>query len=282
MMKNLEIRKLTPAEMSLAIDWADNEGWNPGLDDEMCFYNADTEGFFGGFLDNKMVSLISAVKYDTNYGFIGFYIVHPDFRGKGYGLPVWNKAIDYLSGRSIGLDAVPVQVENYSKSGFKYAHLNKTFKSLAVRTNNLDKDVQELSFADWDIIRTIDKRYHPDTRDDFLKCWLKQEHSFLAGYFDGDILVGYGKIRKCRHAYKMGPLFAPTKDVAQSLLNWLRNKIHEGSEFTLDIPVVNTFALELAEENNMELVFETVRMYKGEVKPIHMDHIYGLTSYELG
>jgi len=38
---NLEIRPMTSGELSLAIDWAAREGWNPGLDDAACFAEAD-------------------------------------------------------------------------------------------------------------------------------------------------------------------------------------------------------------------------------------------------
>lgn len=95
-MDNFSIRRLTRKEMRTAILWADREGWNPGIHDEKCFFNADPNGYFAGVLGDKIVSIISAVKYDNIYGFVGFYIVDPEFRGRGYGLPVWNRAMEYL------------------------------------------------------------------------------------------------------------------------------------------------------------------------------------------
>ena len=37
---------------------------------------------------------MAALKYDEEYGFIGRYIVKPQYRGKGYGYKVWQKAME--------------------------------------------------------------------------------------------------------------------------------------------------------------------------------------------
>ena len=78
----LVIRNMSEHELALALEWAAAEGWNPGLDDAKCFYAADPNGFFLGELDGKPVGCISAVAYDNAYGFLGLYMVAPDYRGK--------------------------------------------------------------------------------------------------------------------------------------------------------------------------------------------------------
>ncbi len=93
-------------ELDTAIGWAAAEGWNPGVHDGDCFYHADSNGFLMGLLDDEPIGSISAVRYGSSFGFIGYYIVRPEFRGKGYGLRLWNVAMRNLEGRSIGLDAV--------------------------------------------------------------------------------------------------------------------------------------------------------------------------------
>ena len=80
----LLIRALTRDEMSLAIEWAALEGWNPGLHDAACFHAADPDGFLVGELAGEPVGCISAVKYGSEFGFIGLYIVRPEFRGRGW------------------------------------------------------------------------------------------------------------------------------------------------------------------------------------------------------
>ncbi len=281
-MDNFSIRKLTRQEMKTAISWADREGWNPGIHDEECFYNADPNGFFAALYGDKIVSIISAVKYDNNYGFVGFYIVDPDYRGKGYGIAVWEKAMEYLDGYIIGLDGVPEQVENYKKSGFLYAHRNITFKGNSKKIKAGDNKVCELNKKDLHMLRSYDLRFMPDSRDAFFRCWMLQDDSWVIGIIEDEHMKAYGKIRKCNEGYKIGPLFADDGNKALSIFLELQNKIPEGSSFTIDIPETNKASLQMAKDFEMEYFFETVRMYKGKIPELPLDNIFGITTYELG
>ena len=78
------IRTMARPEVDLAIEWAAQEGWNPGLHDADCFYAADPSGYFVGLMDDEPIACISAVSYGETFGFIGFYIVRPEFRGRGH------------------------------------------------------------------------------------------------------------------------------------------------------------------------------------------------------
>jgi len=92
------IKTATRSELPLVIQWATAEGWNPGIADAECFYAADNKGFFIGLLNGEPIASISAVKYNENFGFIGLYIVRPAFRGRGYGLQLWQRGLNYLQG----------------------------------------------------------------------------------------------------------------------------------------------------------------------------------------
>jgi hypothetical protein len=73
-------------EVDFATALAASEGWNPGLHDAKCFYYVDPHGFLVGLLNGEPVGCISAVSYEGVFGFIGFYIVVPEHRGKGFGM----------------------------------------------------------------------------------------------------------------------------------------------------------------------------------------------------
>ena len=79
------IRPMTRPELDLAVEWAAAEGWNPGLYDADSFYAADPTGFLIGLLNDEPIAVISVVKYGQAFGFLGFYIVRPEYRGQGYG-----------------------------------------------------------------------------------------------------------------------------------------------------------------------------------------------------
>ncbi len=123
----LTIRVMDRSEIAITGDWAAAEGWNPGLDDAACFATVDPNGFYMGELDGVVASTISVVNYDDRFAFLGFYIVRPDLRGRGYGLRTWRAAIAQAGSRIVGLDGVVTQQENYRKSGFALAHRNIRF-----------------------------------------------------------------------------------------------------------------------------------------------------------
>ena len=85
-MSDLRIRSMRPDEISIAVNWATAEGWNPGFADDACFAAADPEGFFIGELEGAPAATVSCVNYGASFAFRGFYIVREDLRGRGYGL----------------------------------------------------------------------------------------------------------------------------------------------------------------------------------------------------
>lgn len=109
--------------------WAGDENWNPGNTDAHAFFAADPGGFLIGRLDGEPVACISVVKYGQAFGFLGFYIVRPELRGKGYGLEIWRAGMARLAGRNIGLDGVVALQGNYRKSGFRLAWNNSGMKA---------------------------------------------------------------------------------------------------------------------------------------------------------
>src|ERR687885_129921 len=117
-MNDLRIRTMRSDEISVAIDWAAAEGWNPGLADAACFATVDPEGFLIGEVDGAPAATVSCVNYSTSFAFLGFYIVRKDMRGRGHGLRIWKAAIAHAGPRVIGLDGVVSQQQNYRKSGF--------------------------------------------------------------------------------------------------------------------------------------------------------------------
>jgi GNAT superfamily N-acetyltransferase len=84
---------MRPDEISIAVNWAAAEGWNPGLADAACFGAADPEAFFIAELDGAPIATVSCVNYGASFAFLGFYIVRNDVRGRGYGRRIWNTAI---------------------------------------------------------------------------------------------------------------------------------------------------------------------------------------------
>ena len=277
------IRNMTQDEVeNMAVEWAAKEGWNPGLHDTPCFYTTDPKGFFVGLLGNEPISCISAVAYDRDFAFLGFYIVKPEHRGKGYGLKIWNAAITYLQTQNIGLDGVVEQQVNYKKSGFKLAYNNIRYEGVAKPTTKRFPELVQLSEVPFDDVAQYDTNLFPVPRPQFLQCWVKQPGSLVLVALQGNKVAGYSVIRKCRAGYKIGPLFADTKDLVNKLFLASGNFVEPGTKIYLDTPEVNQAAIQLAERHDMKKVFRTARMYTKSQPDIDLNKVFGVTTFELG
>lgn len=282
----LTIRPLHRDEMSLALEWAAAEGWNPGLHDAEPFLAQDPQGFLIGLLDGNPVAIISAVRYGAAFAFGGFYIVRPDCRGRGFGLQMRLAAMAQLAGRNVGLDGVLEQQENYRRYGFKFAHRNVRYAGEAhaaadalVPPQGVSVPLTALPFA---TLAAYDRAFFPEPREAFLRSWIAQPQTVALGLLVEDKLRGYGVLRACRQGYKIGPLFADTPALAETLFNALCSSLPVGAAIFLDVPECNAAAVALAKSHGMTPVFETARMYSGEAPDIALDRTYGITSYELG
>jgi GNAT superfamily N-acetyltransferase len=275
------IRNLRPNQISLAIDWAAAEGWNPGLADDACFASVDPEGFFIGELDGAPVATISCVNYDARFAFLGFYIVRADMRGRGYGMRIWNAAIAHAGARVIGLDGVVAQQDNYKKSGFQLAYANIRYGGTVTAPAAPRADVVALSDVPMASIEADDATVFPAPRPAFLRAWVGAPgHAGCAVMRDGR-LKGWGVIRPCRKGFKIGPLVADDRAMAETMLSTLFAKVG-GGEIFLDVPGVNREAIALAESFGLAPVFETARMYTGAIPPLRLERVFGVTSFELG
>ena len=95
-------------------------------------------------------------------------------------------------------------------------------------------------------------------------------------------LAGYGVIRKCQNGFKIGPLFADSPELAESLFLALKSKASASDAIFLDTPEINQAAVALAQKYNMQVSFETARMYTGECPNLPLNRIFGVTSFEIG
>lgn len=282
-MSKYMIRNMSAAEVkNIAVDWAQKEGWNPGLYDSTAFYQTDPNGFFVGLLDNNPVACISTVSYDGNFGFLGFYIVKEEFRGKGYGLSIWKKAMEYIGAHNVGLDGVVAQQPNYMKSGFKFAYSNIRYEGIVKACLSNDSKIVVFSDDQFEELVKYDSTLFPAVRIKFLSNWVKlpEAETFLS-YANREI-NGYATVRKCNVGYKIGPLFANDTETASALFAATCNFAGGGSTIYLDTPEVNLNAVVLAENYGMKKVFETARMYTKEKPSIDVSKIFGVTTFELG
>ncbi|MGB5100630.1 MAG: GNAT family N-acetyltransferase [Methanothrix sp.] len=280
--KGYSIKRAAGHEVDLVISWANSEGWNPGIHDAETFYTTDSNGFFVGVLDDKPIASISAVAYGSSFGFLGFYIVLPTFRGRGFGTEIWNAGMKYLEGRNIGLDSVLEQQKLYERKGFSPCYRSVRHRGVGTGYESRSEGIKYLSEMPMEDLLAYDDQYFPVPRHVFTKSWIRQPGGVAFGVMNDSGLEGYGVLRQCHQGYKIGPLFADDYEVADCLFCALCGRAPQGVPVFLDTPEPNSLAMDLAKRHHMYPVFETVRMYTGKDPGLPMDRIYGVTSFELG
>src|SRR5215470_2305609 len=280
-MNDLCIRTMRPDEISIAIDLAAAEGWNPGLADADCFAAVSRDGFFIGELDGTPVATVSCVNYGASFAFLGLYIVREHVRGRGHGLRMWNAAIAHAGPRVIGLDGVVAQQQNYRKSGFKLAYANVRYGGTVAAPDARRTGVVALTEVPLAFVEAYDSMVFPAPRAAFLRAWIGSPgHVGRALVRDGR-LAAWGVIRPCRTGSKIGPLVGDDRDAVEAVLAALLAS-SPNSEIFLDVPSINRDAIALAEDLGLAPVFETARMYTGEIPPLRLERLFGVTTFELG
>jgi GNAT superfamily N-acetyltransferase len=284
MESNFSIRTMSFHDVQTTLELAAKEGWNPGRHDAVIFHATDPNGFFGGFLEDRLVSCISAIRYGEHLGMIGLYIVEPEARGKGYGYQLWQAGMAHLSGRIIGGDGVVAMQKSYQKEGAEIAWRNARYEgNVAFGEVNAPPgvnivDAKLLPFAD---IADYDAKFFPASRDAFLSLWISHAAHISRIAIRDDQIVGFAVARPSHHGFRVGPFYASDSGIARALLAEISREIPLGP-LVIDIPEPNTAAVQLAQSCGMIPSFFTARMYIGDVTHPEFSHFYGITTYELG
>ena len=278
------VRALRREELAFCFELAAAEGWNSGLYDAAPFYAADPEGFLvAEDGDGTKIGCISAVRYET-FGFIGLFIVRPEFREQGVGRELFERALLRLEGLPVGLDAVPELEERYARAGFERAQLTARYRGGEPQVRDLYASaitLERLRVLDNDVV-VYDADCFGSMRSGFLQAWVAQPDvvALLARSLRSGEIVGYGVGREAREGTKLGPIFASRIDVASILLDTIANRTRP--PWRLDVPEENFPALALAESFGMARGKANVRMWRGTPPAIDVARVYGVTTFELG
>ncbi|MEP0190244.1 MAG: GNAT family N-acetyltransferase [Erythrobacter sp.] len=272
-------RTTTLSELSLILNWAAAEGWNPGVDDAEAFLAADPESFFVAVdQQDEPIASISIVNHTSGFAFLGLYIVRKEFRGRGIGLGLWNHALQHAGSRTVGLDGVEAQQENYRASGFIYSGATTRFTGrIAGRQGRYIYTVRP---QDIPSLIQLEAAASGVSKPAYLGPWLTgsgNRTTFVKRY-QSDI-VGFCTIRTCQTGAKIGPLVAADIDVARELIAHAATGI--GGPISMDVPSTSIALNELCQTMGWQAGFRTARMYKGKLDaPQH--RCFAVSSLELG
>lgn len=283
----IEIRPMTKPEVSQLVDWAAEEGWNPGQNDAELFWQLDPDGFLAVCKDGEFVGGGAVICHSDSFGFMGLFIVQEAYRGKGLGTQLWFARRDRLlaqlsAGGTIGLDGVDAMVPFYANGGFEIFTRHRRFQlTKPLPSAKRSERIVPLDSLPMPKVTEYDAQCFPARRDNYLPRWIDQPGAVSLAYVDKGTLLGFGVARPCVMGHKIGPLFADNIDVADALLQAFQLQIPDGQLF-LDAPDNNPAAVELCHKYSMEEVFGCMRMYHGPPPEIAHEKIFGITTLEVG
>ncbi len=277
----MRIATMQVEDLERALDWAAEEGWNPGLDDAAAFLAADPGGFLMGWEGDEPVAAISVVRHSESFGFLGLFLCPPASRGKGYGRAIWDAGLALLGERTIGLDGVEEQEANYARLGFALSHRTLRHRGPVVpepwpRLVPCRAEHLPGLFA-------LDRRSSGVEREAYLRSWFAEAptRQTMVLEDEGEILA-YGTVRVCREGAKVGPLHAADPADAVRLLRALAVFAPPEGGISLDVPEPNYAAGALVRELGFVPVFATARMYRGPAPEQDFAADFGEVTLELG
>ncbi len=214
MSNELVIRNMTRSEVDDLIGWAAREGWNPGLHDGELFWATDPAAFIAADLDGELIGSGAITCYNGEFGFMGLFIVRPEYRGRGLGNTLWHARRERLlarlpPGAGIGLDGVFAMQSFYAKGGFVFSIATSVF----VPTSRCVRQPRRLTPKEsshsppfrWSKFLITTALASPSCERPSLRGWISQPDALALGCQRDGKLSGYGVVRRCREGCKIGP-----------------------------------------------------------------------------
>ncbi len=271
-------RTMSLVELGTVLDWAADEGWNPGLDDAEAFRAVDPDGFVIALDGETPAAAISVVNHSPGFAFLGLYLCKPQYRGRGIGLGVWRTAIAHAGNRTIGLDGVPDQQENYARSGF--AHAGATIRYSGRVPGRVDPAVRRAEEADIQTLVVLEAAASGWAKETYMSTWFSPTDTRITYVLEAESrIAGCVTVRRCRAGAKIGPLVAESPGVAERLIAHAAAVFDTG--IMIDVPSTSAPLDTLCQRFGLTPCFRTARMYRGDTsRPASF--LYAVTTLELG
>jgi GNAT superfamily N-acetyltransferase len=283
-MEDLRIRGLGPGDPAFIRSLVLEERWNAGVHDVETFSEVDPDGWIVAEVAGRPVGIVLATRWNERHGWIGLYIVHRDFRGRGIGLELFASALERLAPRVVGLDGDARQQANYRRSGFVDVHANTRWRGPARLWSGRFDAAEIVDARELPIERLVglDARAVGAPRPQLIGAWLAQpEARHMALVRDGHV-AGMATARPARLGWKIGPLYAVDATGASALLAAITRDLDPDVECWLDTPNVNTAVTALMKEVGAAGAPTSGRMVRGEAPDADTSVMFALLAHEVG
>jgi ribosomal protein S18 acetylase RimI-like enzyme len=293
-------RLMTMADVPAGMRLKDLAGWNQTAADWERFLSASPSGCFVAEVEGRVVGTTTTIVYEGRFAWIGMVLVDPEFRGRGIGTHLLNKAIEHLDSQGVPtlkLDATPEGQPLYEKLGFvrEYEIERWTLDRPGTGSDSRSLGGSSLSnlqaIADWQ--SEIDNRKHvlipqprengsaigigpPELEDvleldrevfgadrgDLLRSLVSAAPEFALAVRERGGLAGYAFGRYGSRADHLGPWTARTESAGRGLLEeFLKRSSRE--RLLVDCLKFHPWAETLLRARGFEFSRPLTRMYRG-------------------
>jgi GNAT superfamily N-acetyltransferase len=293
----MNLRTMTMADIPSGMRLKNLAGWNQTPTDWERFLRASPDGCFVMEEDGQVIGTATTIAYDGRFAWIGMVLVDPDFRGRGIGTRLLEKAIEYLDARgipTIKLDATPQGRPIYEKLGFVAEYeiercvlRRPCLGQMALRQGTRPK--AEMTLGDRISDRLLESVFKLDAevfggdRSGLLRSLHADAPAFTltTPTSVGDV-TGYALGRCGSHADHLGPWVARDKrTVRQLLLEFLGRSQREA--LFVDLVKPNAHADALLRSQGFGFSRPLTRMYRGpNAHPGRPEFVCGILGPEFG
>jgi len=280
----ISFRNFTETDIGLGMELKNISGWNQTESDWKRYLLLEPDGCFVALYDGKEVGTATAINYEKRFGWIGMVLVHPQYRRKGIGTALLQKAIQYLKGigvETIKLDATAEGRKVYIPLGFREEYDLDRRQGIGIAFSC--DEFPLIHEKDLNDIIKFDAHTFGADRGNVLRSLIKENpnKSFIARNRDGKI-EGYITARKGFNACQIGPWVSKSPSLSNELFASMLNKL-AGEKTFIDTPRQNEDGVEIIEKHGFTIQRGFTRMFLGNnAHPGTPSYIYATSSAEKG
>jgi GNAT superfamily N-acetyltransferase len=261
----MRLRVMTKKDIPGGVHLNTVAGWNQTEVDWSRFLDGSALGCFVMEDGGKVVGTAATLCYQDRFAWISMVLVDPEYRNRGIGTRLLERAVQYLEESGIPtlkLDATPLGKPLYEKMGFvgeyeieRWILRRSARQELATGGTNLPADELSTIFA-------LDCDLFGADRSALLGSLHERAPDLTRSAASGTQLGGYAFGRRGLFADHLGPWMAGDRETARGLLaEFLRRSSRE--TVLVDAMKSNRLAGEILDQSGFTVARPLTRMYRG-------------------
>ncbi len=263
----LQLRVMTPGDLSFADRLRALAGWNQTVEDWQRFMAAEPHGCFVAEWAGEPAGTATTITYGLEVGWIGMVLVHPGFRRRGIGGALLKQCLTYLRSLGIGctkLDATPLGKTVYDQLGFQdeWTFSRWVVPAACEVPAGPVAGIRNWREGDWDSLELLDRAAFGVPRRKVWSVLARQSQSALVFESPAGGIAGAGLLRAGSQAGYLGPVIATRPEIGGHLVRALI-ALNPGRELYWDLPDQNQLLAAWARAARCTVQRSLTRMHLG-------------------